>query len=205
MESTSRSLQYSEVLEDLSLFVEKATSLRGLMAIVLYGSYSRGDFGAKSDIDLYILFDNVSNAKDSEDRITEIAADLRSFTKPIVGNMQEIAKTEPSLLQNIIAEGKVLYWRGVTHELQASRLLDLEPWLIFRYGLGRAKATKKSRVAYALYGKKSAGSKGLIQQLRGTKLGRGAFMIPESSGDAAAAFLRKEKIEFEKFRVWASK
>lgn len=204
MESSSRSLQYDEVMEDLSTFVGRATALPGLVAVILYGSYGRGDFGGKSDVDLYVLFDKASNAESGEEAITKTVVDIRSFMKPIVDSVERMEETEPSLLQNIFAEGKVLYWKGVAHQLRASSLLDLAPWLVFTYELSRMDPAKKSRIAYALYGKREGG-RGLVRQLLGRKLGRGAFMIPESAEDRIVSFFRRERIEFEKFRVWASK
>jgi predicted nucleotidyltransferase len=191
-----------EATEDLTAFVETLSTLPGLVSIVLYGSYSRGDFGAKSDVDIYVLFDEVKNAKAAESIITKQTALSRSFMKPIVDSIDKISETQPSLLQSIFAEGQVLYWKGLKG-FRASKFLDLAPWLIFTYELGSMPPAKKAMVAYVLYGKKGRG--GLINEAQGRKLGRAAFMIPKASEEKIVAFLRKHRIQFEIFEVWASK
>lgn len=87
--------------------IQKAKELIDPERIILFGSFARGDFGDKSDIDLAFKFDQVKQDKWAffKDWVSENFKTLRDF------DLVNIDEADQSVRESVQKEGKVLYER----------------------------------------------------------------------------------------------
>lgn len=117
-------------------------------------------------------------------------------------------------IENVLAEGKLIYGESSYEDILFKRL-ELEPFQAISFNLKGIKQKEKMRLKRILYGydttKKHAkkiynyNKKGLVEKLNGMRLGRGAFLIPESEVLKVEKKLNKFGIHFSKRRVWMQK
>lgn len=81
---------------EIQKFVKKVQQLLGdrLKKIILYGSYARGDYNKKSDVDIMILSDlSFKEIEDYRDKISDIAYDIELDTgiilSPVIKNIEK--------------------------------------------------------------------------------------------------------------------
>ena len=99
-------------------FIKEVQELLGdrIKSIILYGSYARGDFNKKSDVDLLILTD--LNEKEIEEfrnviweKCADIEIDVGIVISPLIRNIDEFyswSDVKPFYI-NILKEGVVLH------------------------------------------------------------------------------------------------
>lgn len=105
--------RWNEIEPELKKIVARLAA-SGVLRVVLYGSYARGDFNVDSDVDLLIL-------KETNERFIDRIASALAVTgaripvEPIVYTPEEIEEMRArrsGLLADAEREGKVLYERG---------------------------------------------------------------------------------------------
>ena len=77
---------------------------REVMAIVLYGSFARGDANTRSDIDLLILTKNIESHDKLEEKIIVLESLSGHKIQPTIRTVKELSDTDTGLLQNIFLE-----------------------------------------------------------------------------------------------------
>ena len=82
--------------KEIQKFIEQVKELLGirLKRIVLYGSYARGDYNQKSDVDIMILTDlTFAEIEEYRDKISDIAYDIELSTgiilSPVIKNIEK--------------------------------------------------------------------------------------------------------------------
>jgi excisionase family DNA binding protein len=92
---------------------------RSVVAVILFGSYARGDFGEHSDIDLLVIVR--ANTREIQRRVAELssaameATDFEEFLSPLrmsLAHWRELKEERSPLFQQIEKEGVVLWPRG---------------------------------------------------------------------------------------------
>lgn len=167
-----------------------------VIGIILYGSFARGDFGAKSDIDIFIIIteDKYSN------EIDDILASLKTKRpfQPVVRSLNRLEKTNGTLLQNMFREGKIIYWNNLV-DLDSSHLLKLSPNIIYTFSLAKLKQKTKSRFDYILYGKKVTG---LIKGINGRVLSKSCVMIPYKYKKNIEKLFNRFNVVYSMINIW---
>jgi len=126
------------------------------------------------------------------------------FTQVLTRSIKEMKeKTEPTFLQNVLQHGILLFLR---YPFKAPAFTqNLKPMVIVTYSLKELQHKDKMKVAYHLFGKKNKnGSKGIVQQNGGTKVGDGCFIIPIENLDTVIQVLKQFNAQFETIKVYAS-
>lgn len=164
--------------------------------IVLYGSYARGDFGPKSDIDVCVLISNVRYLTTTNDALAAIKT--RRPIQPLIRSIAELLKTDATLLSDILKQGKILYWKN-TVDIHVSTILKLKPYTIFSFSLLNKAHKTKVRFDYALYGKKADG---LLSQYEGRKLSTSCVMVPYAHTKRIIRMFRQYDIKYERIDLW---
>jgi predicted nucleotidyltransferase len=116
---------FKQISRELSL-------IRDIKFVILYGSYARGDFGAKSDLDLFIMTSKLDTIEDVHNAIIKIEEKIGKSIQPTVRTEEEFRKTDSGLLQNLLREGKILFLRDF-YEISAVTLLKQRPYIIYSF------------------------------------------------------------------------
>jgi predicted nucleotidyltransferase len=188
---------FKEISSELSLISE-------VKIVVLYGSYARGDFGPKSDVDLFILISKSDAVEKIHNAIIKIEEKIGKNIQPTIRTVEEFRKTDSGLLQNLLQEGKILFLRGF-YEISAVTLLKQKPFIIFSFRINSLSQKSKAKFNREFYSrtKNKYEYKGLLQKLGGEKLASGCIMIPFKAKNGMEKFFNKYKIRYEKKNIWA--
>lgn len=133
--------------------VNKLVEVPGLVTVILYGSYARGDFDEGSDIDLFILFDTKGSMDKGYDSVIKILSKSHLFIQGNIRSLGELERSDPHFLQMVFGDGKILYWKPNLH-IDLLGLLKLKPHAIIEYSLRNLAPARKSKLAFALFGRK---------------------------------------------------
>lgn len=184
----------SEVFKELA-------GIKPLQAIILYGSFARGEVSPKSDIDLLLVFDSKGEARKQEKRVVEILTRARAkrIIVPACMGVEELQES-PDLIYNVMRDGKVMYKRIGVELWPPAKLLGGRPMIIYEFdlaGLPHQKKVKLNRILYGVQvGKYSY--KGLVEQRGGYRLGKGAILIPADTEAEFDGFFDSSKIKARK-------
>jgi predicted nucleotidyltransferase len=162
--------------------------VKSIQAVILYGSFARGDVSPKSDIDLLLVFDTKEEARKQEARVAEILtrARVKRIIVPTCVGIEELHGS-PDLTFNVMRDGKVLYKRIGVEPWPPAKALGGAPMIIYEFDLVGLSHQKKVKLNRALYGTQVGkySYKGLVEQRGGHKLGKGVVIVP---ADAEAEF-----------------
>ena len=187
---------FREIAKELSSIAE-------VRLVILYGSYARGDFGPKSDVDLFILASKGGAAEKIQDAIIRIEERIGKSIQPAIRTGEEFRKTDSGLLQNILREGKILFLRDFL-EIPAVQLLKQKPYAVYTFQLNSLTQKSKAKFNREFYSrtKEKYEYKGLLHQLSGEKLASGCVFIPFAKKAELEKFFKKNKISYASKNVW---
>lgn len=188
---------FKQISRELSLISE-------IRLVILYGSYARGDFSPKSDLDLFILASKSNAVEKIHNAIIQIEDKIGKSIQPTIRTGEEFEKTDSGLLQNLLREGKILFLRGF-YEISAVTLLKQKPFIIFSFRINSLSQKSKAKFNREFYSrtKNKYKYRGLLQKLGGEKLASGCIMIPFKEKNRIEKFFKKNKIEYEAKNIWA--
>ncbi len=174
-------------------------------AVVLFGSYARGDFGRKSDIDLLVLLKPLPGEDPAEcrrrviDTVSEVEADARLpvHISPLVAEADDSESLGPTLLHELWTDGIVLY--GEAAALARLQPGGLAPWSAVRFSLKGTASKARVRLARRLHG--ASGKLGIIR-LPGLNLARGAALVPAEQARAVQTALDEAGATYDAIPVW---
>jgi len=190
----------SQVYKKIEHVANKIKEIKGIIGIVLFGSYSRGDYDEGSDIDLLIVFKNKKDLNKSLKKIYKTTAKTDLFFQVIGLTLDEL-KNSP-LLETALREGKIYYAKQ-----DAEKLLTPthKPYALITYTTANLNAKERVIFAQKLEGRRKDKYRynGLIQKIGGYKVGRGVAMVPLEKLKTLTEHLEKKKINYVIRYVWA--
>ncbi|MBS7633912.1 nucleotidyltransferase domain-containing protein [Candidatus Bathyarchaeota archaeon] len=188
-----------EVYDKLKLIADEIGKIDGVVGVVLFGSYSRGDFDEGSDIDLLVIFKNKSSLEKGQEKIYGITAQSDLFIQAIALTLSELE--ESTILEEVIRDGKLLYAAG---NLERFSPANFKPYALITYSATNLKAKEKVAFIQKLEGRRVGGYRynGLLQKANGYKVGKGVLMIPLESFEKITRFLEENKVEYMVRYVW---
>lgn len=183
--------------------VKELSTLKDIKAIILYGSFARGEYSSRSDIDLFILTTKKQTQKEVEEKIIKLESDVGRNIQPTVRTITELQKTDTGLLQNIFQEGKIIYLKETT-EIPVAILLQQKPYLIYLFHINSLSQKDKVKFNRHLYTQTRKGYeyKGLLQKIAGQKLSAGCVMIPYNKKRIIENFLKRFKVKYSPLKIW---
>ena len=187
----------------LKKIVKELSVIEDIKTIILYGSFARGEYTSRSDIDLFIITTEDKTRAEVQDKIIELESEIERNIQPTIRTINELQKTDAGLLQNIFQEGKVLYLRE-PQDIPSAVLLQQKPYLIYSFQISRLSQKEKARFNRQLYEqtRKEYKYKGLLQEIGGQKLSPGCIMAPHTEKSKIEKFFKKFKVKFEQLKVW---
>ena len=183
---------------------KELSSVNEIKLVILYGSYARGDFGPKSDLDLFILTSKSDSIEKIHNAIIRIEEKIGKSLQPTIRTEEEFRKTDSGLLQNLRREGKILFLRNF-YEISAVTLLKQKPLIIYSFRINSLSQKNKAKFNREFYArtKKQYEYKGLLQKLGGEKLASGCIMIPFKAKREIERLFKKYGIQYEARNTWA--
>jgi predicted nucleotidyltransferase len=185
--------------------------VKGVRSIVLFGSAARGTATEDSDIDLFI-----ECPTPAEERVWRALLDAgREFDvtfSPIFYRPQDRDRFDRQFLESIVRHGRAL--RGALPSLTPMEL-DLEPLRLVSYETRGLNPRRRARLLRALDGyrtrKRVRGKeyriekRGLLDEIGGWRVGRGAVVVPEESAETLDALLRRFGAKRLMVPIWSQR
>jgi len=189
-----------KVYEEIDHISDKLKKIDGIAAVVLFGSYSRGDFEEGSDIDLLVIFKDKGKMADHLRDVYKITSQGGLFIQAVCLTLEELMGSP--LLQPVLREGKKYY---ADKDAKAALTPLYTPYALITYSTVNLDPKKRVVVAQKLEGRGKGKYRydGLIQKLNGFKVGRGVLMVPLDNVGALTRYLEEERIDYVTRHVWA--
>ncbi len=183
--------------------VKELSVISDIKLIILYGSFARGDYGPKSDIDLLIITTKPKSLNEIQNKIIGIEEKIGKGIQPIIRTEKELKKTDIGLVQNLLQEGKLLYLKE-PFEISASEITKQKPYVIYTFQLNSLNQKTKAKFNRELYTrtKKKHVYQGLLQKIGGQRFSPGCIIIPFDKKNIVEKFFRRYKIKYEAKNVW---
>ncbi len=172
--------QYEELVKDIK---EKLYNIDKLNAVIIFGSYARGDYTHKSDLDIMVFLDLENENKQIEEKIRKTIIKINLSKEIIIHTIfqyKTIQKEDKSLMLTIAREGQVIFSKKAI--IISQNILGLKSYVLLRFETNKLDQVKKNKLqrflnGYVVKGKKY---KGLIDNDEVTKAGKGAIIVPEN-------------------------
>ena len=188
-----------QVYEEIERAVNKIKEIKGTVSIVLFGSFSRGDYDEGSDIDLLVVFKNKKDLDRGLNEIYNTTAKSDLFFQVIGVTLEEMKKSP--LLETVLREGKIYYIKQ-----DAEKLLTptRKPYALLTYTTANLNAKERVIFTQELEGRRRGKYRydGLIHKIGGYKVGRGVVMVPLGSLKTLVEQLEKKEIDYVVRYVW---
>jgi len=94
----------------LSELVSAIQTVDGVIGIILFGSFARGEADDGSDIDLLIVFENEEKMRENEWEVTR-RIPSHIFAQSICVCPSTLKEMNPVFVQSVLREGTILYLR----------------------------------------------------------------------------------------------
>ncbi|MBI2941397.1 MAG: nucleotidyltransferase domain-containing protein [Chloroflexi bacterium] len=191
--------------EALDRIVRRLRADDAVAAIVVFGSYARGDFGRKSDLDLLFLLRSLEDSDriEAERRVVAAVVEMEGLLRlpvhiaPLIAEARCPEALGPALLHEVWTDGIVLY--GEAALLAGLQPGGLAPWSVVRFSLQGAAPRERVRLARRLHG--SNRRPGIIR-LPGLDLARGAALVPAEQARAVQSALDDAGASYAIIPVW---
>jgi len=186
-------------IEDITELGREISKISGVEAVVLFGSYARGDFDEGSDVDLLLVFQDKFSLEGGWRKITETTAKRHMFVQVVAMTVDEL-RLSP-LLSVALREGKTLF---STEGFSLQGLAKFKLYALVSYDLRPMAPDSKVKFIQTLQGRKSGKYtyKGMLLELGGFKVGRNCLMLPQESVAKLTGFFDEEGVTYFIRHVW---
>ena len=185
---------------DLSRVVDVVSRIDGVIAVILFGRFARGDYDESSDYDILVVFRDRESMWRNWDRLFEEVGRLRLLIHLIPKSYDELLNSEPTFLREIYMHGIILYSRyPFTARLEPTNLKHRR---LVIYSLKGLRQSQKAKLLYRLYGRKGLKRGGLIREIGGEKLGEGCLIIPPDHTNKLLEIFREYNVKFEMLDIY---
>jgi len=180
-----------------------------VQSAVLYGSCARGTARENSDIDVLIF-----SSERAEDRLREALHEIESSydvnVSPLFLRPDEVDRLDRQFLDSVLREGVPLVGRSPSITL---RDLQLRPIRIVSFDVSHLDPPEKMRLYRLLDGYATVRRRGrkryerkvdgLLKEVGGWRIGRGAVVVPEAALPRLEEILSKIKAKRWTIAAWA--
>jgi len=178
---------------NLKRVVEVLSKFEGVVGILLFGSYARGDYDEYSDYDLLVIFEDRASMWNSWKDLFRAVGSLKMNLHVIPETLEEFKRVNPPFKEELFRFGKVLYAK-LPMEV-CLKPTKLEPYAIIFYDMAGLNVKDKMRVSYLLYKKKGGG---LLAETGGVKLSDGCILVPSDKAGNLIKALNNLRVKTRK-------
>lgn len=171
-----------KVQDVIDLFKKELPKVKEINALVLFGSFARGDYSVRhSDVDLMIFLNQTQKNSALEEHIRKKMVQL-SLSKAVsvhpIFQYRSIEQEDKSLMLTIAKEGEVLFARKTL--VISGNILGLAPFYLIKFDTAKCPSVVKNKLQRFLHGytinKKHY--KGIIDGEKVRGAGKGAVLVP---------------------------
>ncbi len=190
-------------------------SLDGSVALIVYGSYARGEAGRQSDLDLLILFAETSLLQHHEKEVLTLISQIESqgrlpvHISPLLGALDELDKLGDGLVHAVASEGVILF--GQMSDLYCFVPQQPTPATVITFSLHNATPAVRMRLNRRLHGyaawrtrdgqRTQVSYTGLITP-PSRSLGRGVLLVPGGRRAPVIEALEEAGATYTEANVW---
>jgi len=182
---------------DLDKVVDALARIQGVVGVLLFGSFARGDFDAFSDYDLLVLFEDKAKMWRNWDELFQAVGSLRMNLHVIPETLEELKAANPVFLEELSKHGKVLFGRFPLEVF--FKPVKLQPFCLISYDMSGLSYKDKMKVVYFLYRK---GNSGAITGVGGIRLSEGCLLVPTKVGDDIINRLKAFGVNVKKLEIY---
>jgi len=190
----------SQVYDRIEHVVAKIKRIDGVVGIILFGSYARGDYDEGSDVDLLAIFGDKNALRQGSKELYSAASESDLFLQIVSLTVDELKSS--NLLESAKREGKTYLAND-----DVKKLLDELHKAYALITFSSAKLSPKDKVVFTQElegrGKGKYTYEGWIQRLGGYKVGRGVMMIPVENLRTITQVLEQKSVDYVIRYVWA--
>jgi len=190
----------SQVYDRIEHVVAKIKRIDGVVGIILFGGYARGDYDEGSDVDLLAIFRDKNALRQGSKELYSAASESDLFLQIVSLTVDELKSS--NLLESAKREGKIYLAND-----DVKKLLDELHKAYALITFSSAKLSRKDKVVFTQElegrGKGKYTYEGWIQRLGGYKVGRGVMMIPVENLRAITQILEQKSVDYVIRYVWA--
>ena len=190
----------SQVYEEIGRVANEIRCIEGVEAVVLFGSYARGDSTEGSDIDLLALFKREVDVRKKSTEVYGITAGSALFFQVTCMTLEELQSS--TLLESVLRDGRILF---SSQEARKSLTPVYKSYALVTYSTANLNAKQRVVFSQKLEGRrqKKYRYEGLIHKLGGYKVGKGVLMVPSANLKALTERFGRTKINYSVRYVWA--
>lgn len=185
-------------------FAEKIKGIKGIIQIILFGSVSRGEDKANSDIDLAIVYED----RDKFEIMKEANKLKDEKIQATFLNIKELPN-ETELTGALSGEGILLHGQPIKIKVDKT---ELKAKILINYSLSKLTQTDKVKVNRALYGsisnsefkgkKYKTETKGLVNEPGIEKINKGVLLVDRNKATKIINMLKRFGVEFREIPLW---
>jgi len=184
------------IYETIEHVADKVKTVEGVVGLVLFGSYSRGDYDEGSDVDLLVVFSDRNALEEGREEVYLATSQSDLFFQVVCLTVDEL-KGSP-LLESALREGKIYY---ASEDVKKLLTPIHRPYALITYSTSNLNARERVVFTQKLEGR--GRYEGLVGELGGFKVGRGVMMIPMENLKTITEHLEKKGISYVIRHVWA--
>jgi len=162
--------------------IKRLAKIPSLSAIILFGSYARGEADRRSDIDLLLVFDTKEDIRRSRDELLDVLKEYRELPLTLTKKSANDVAKDPKFFFNVFKEGYVLYKRPDAELIPAAAAGEKHA-IIYSYDLSSMSHEQKLKFNASLFTRVKGKYRypGLLERISGEKLGYGTVVIPANA------------------------
>lgn len=185
-----------------SELIKRLAKIPSLSAIILFGSYARGEADRRSDIDLLLVFDKKEDIKQNRDELLNVLKKYHELPLALTKKSVKDIAGDPGFFFNVFREGYVLYKRPGA-ELIPAAVAREKHTIIYRYDLSSMPHERKLKFNASLFTRVKGKYRypGLLERIGGEKLSYGAVMIPANAEREMDELLRTYNVKPRKLHA----
>jgi predicted nucleotidyltransferase len=188
-------------VSDLNKIINVISKFDGVIGVLLFGSFARGDYDEYSDYDLLVIFEDRNSMWGCWDDLFQSVGSLKMNLHLIPETLEEFKNANPVFLEELSKHGKVVFAR---QPLEVSlKPLKLKSFCVISYDLSGLSYKDKMRVSYFLYKNKKR-SGGAVADAGGIKLSEGCILVPSSISNHIIAELKSFGVKTKKLEIYLS-
>ena len=188
----------NRVPDEIKELASKIGRIKGVLAVIMFGSYSRGEFDEGSDVDILVIFSDKETIRAGRKKVWKLASESETFVQVISMSLEEI-RSSP-LLTSVLRDGIALFRK---RNFSLTKVIDFTPIALISYDLRGLDPVEKVKVLHRLYGREGKRRYiGIVEQLGGFRIGRGSFIVHYRKAQDVLRFLDEKKIPYVVRYLW---